>query len=199
MLKIGLTGSIGTGKSTVSKLLRERGIAVIDADLLAREIVKKGQECLNDLKNVFGNQILTLDGELDRKKLGQIVFSDDGKLELLNSITHPHIRRRMKDQMNELESKNNKVIVLDIPLLFEAKMEDLVDIILVVFAKEEIQIKRIMERDNCTQEEAMRIIKAQISQQDKISKSDYTIDNSGTIEELKEKLNGFLEKIEENK
>lgn len=199
MLKIGLTGSIGTGKSTVSKLLRERGIAVIDADLLAREIVKKGQECLNDLKNVFGNQILTLDGELDRKKLGQIVFSDDGKLELLNSITHPHIRRRMKDQMNELESKNNKVIVLDIPLLFEAQMEDLVDIVLVVFAKEEIQIKRIMERDNCTQEEAMRIIKAQISQQDKISKSDYTIDNSGTIEELKEKLNGFLEKIEENK
>lgn len=199
MLKIGLTGSIGTGKSTVSKLLRERGIAVIDADLLAREIVKKGQECLNDLKNVFGNQILTLDGELDRKKLGQIVFSDDGKLELLNSITHPHIRRRMKDQMNELESKNNKFIVLDIPLLFEAQMEDLVDIVLVVFAKEEIQIKRIMERDNCTQEEAMRIIKAQISQQDKISKSDYTIDNSGTIEELKEKLNGFLEKIEENK
>lgn len=199
MLKIGLTGSIGTGKSTVSKLLRERGIAVIDADLLAREIVKKGQECLNDLKNVFGNQVLTIDGELDRKKLGQIVFSDDGKLELLNSITHPHIRRRMKDQMNELESKNNKVIVLDIPLLFEAQMEDLVDIVLVVFAKEEIQIKRIMERDNCTQEEAMRIIKAQISQQDKISKSDYTIDNSGTIEELKEKLNGFLEKIEENK
>lgn len=199
MLKIGLTGSIGTGKSTVSKLLRERGIAVIDADLLAREIVKKGQECLNDLKNVFGNQILTLDGELDRKKLGQIVFSDDSKLELLNSVTHPHIRRRIKAQMNELESKNNKVIVLDIPLLFEAKMEDLVDIVLVVFAKEEIQIKRITERDNCTQEEAMRIIKAQISQQDKISKSDYTIDNSGTIEELKEKLNGFLEKIEENK
>lgn len=199
MLKIGLTGSIGTGKSTVSKLLRERGIAVIDADLLAREIVKKGQECLNDLKNVFGNQVLTSDGELDRKKLGQIVFSDDSKLELLNSVTHPHIRRRMKAQMNELESKNNKVLVLDIPLLFEAKMEDLVDIILVVFAKEEIQIKRIMERDNCTQEEAMRIIKAQISQQDKISKSDYTIDNSGTIEELKEKLNGFLEKIEENK
>lgn len=199
MLKIGLTGSIGTGKSTVSKLLRERGIAVIDADLLAREIVKKGQECLNDLKNVFGNQVLTIDGELDRKKLGQIVFSDDSKLELLNSVTHPHIRRRIKAQMNELESKNNKVIVLDIPLLFEAKMEDLVDIVLVVFAKEEIQIKRIMERDNCTQEEAMRIIKAQISQQDKISKSDYTIDNSGTIEELKEKLNGFLEKIEENK
>lgn len=199
MLKIGLTGSIGTGKSTVSKLLRERGIAVIDADLLAREIVKKGQECLNDLKNVFGNQVLTIDGELDRKKLGQIVFSDDSKLELLNSVTHPHIRRRMKAQMNELESKNNKVIVLDIPLLFEAKMEDLVDIILVVFAKEEIQIKRITERDNCTQEEAMRIIKTQISQQDKISKSDYTIDNSGTIEELKEKLNGFLEKIEENK
>lgn len=199
MLKIGLTGSIGTGKSTVSKLLRERGIAVIDADLLAREIVKKGQECLNDLKNVFGNQVLTIDGELDRKKLGQIVFSDDSKLELLNSATHPHIRRRMKVQMNELESKNNKVIVLDIPLLFEAKMEDLVDIVLVVFAKEEIQIKRIMERDNCTQEEAMRIIKTQISQQDKISKSDYTIDNSGTIEELKEKLNGFLEKIEENK
>lgn len=199
MLKIGLTGSIGTGKSTVSKLLRERGIAVIDADLLAREIVKKGQECLNDLKNVFGNQVLTIDGELDRKKLGQIVFSDDSKLELLNSVTHPHIRRRIKAQMNELESKNNKVIVLDIPLLFEAKMEDLVDIILVVFAKEEIQIKRITERDNCTQEEAMRIIKTQISQQDKISKSDYTIDNSGTIEELKEKLNGFLEKIEENK
>lgn len=91
MLKIGLTGSIGTGKSTVSKLLRERGIAVIDADLLAREIVKKGQECLNDLKNVFGNQVLTIDGELDRKKLGQIVFSDDSKLELLNSVTHPHI------------------------------------------------------------------------------------------------------------
>lgn len=199
MLKIGLTGSIGTGKSTVSKLLRERGIAVIDADLLAREIVKKGQECLNDLKNVFGNQVLTSDGELDRKKLGQIVFSDDSKLELLNSVTHPHIRRRMKAQMNELESKNNKVLVLDIPLLFEANMEDLVDIVLVVFAKEEIQIKRIMERDNCTQEEAMRIIKTQISQQDKISKSDYTIDNSGTIEELKEKLNGFLEKIEENK
>ena len=199
MLKIGLTGSIGTGKSTVSKLLRERGIAVIDADLLAREIVKKGQECLNDLKNVFGNQVLTIDGELDRKKLGQIVFSDDSKLELLNSVTHPHIRRRMKAQMNELESKNNKVIVLDVPLLFEAKMEDLVDIILVVFVKEEIQIKRIMERDNCTQEEAIRIIKTQISQQDKISKSDYTIDNSGTIEELKEKLNGFLEKIEENK
>ena len=199
MLKIGLTGSIGTGKSTVSKLLRERGIPVIDADLLAREIVKKGQECLIDLKNVFGNQILTLDGELDRKKLGQIVFSDDSKLEILNSVTHPHIRRKMKNQMNELEIKNNKVIVLDVPLLFEAQMEDLVDLVLVIFVKEEIQVKRIMERDNCTQEEAMRIIKTQISQQDKISKSDYTIDNSGTIEELKEKLNGFLEKIEENK
>ncbi|HOE57773.1 MAG TPA: dephospho-CoA kinase, partial [Bacillota bacterium] len=144
---IGLTGGIASGKSTVSAKLKELGAAIIDVDILARSVVSKGEIAYNRIIQCFGESILLPNGEINRKRLGSIVFSDKKKLALLNGITHPEIISRVKERIRELKTAGNSVIVVDAAILIEMGLYKYVDSVWVVAADREIQIKRLIERD----------------------------------------------------
>jgi len=191
---IGLTGSIASGKSTVSLMFDDFGIPVIDADKLSRDVVKPGQPALEKLTEAFGTDILQEDGTLDRKKLGGIVFRDEAKRSVLNSIVHPEVRRSMIEERDALIAKGEKAVVLDIPLLFESKLESYVDKILVVYADREIQLRRLMKRDGYSQAEAERRIKVQMPVKEKAAMADEVINNNGEKYETYEQLQRILAK-----
>lgn len=191
-LVIGLTGSIATGKSTVSNMFKQLNIPVIDADQIARDVVEPEQVALKKIIEAFGTNILHDDGSLNRKALGDIVFNDKEKLEILNGIVHPAIRNEMNRQKEMYLAQNIPCFVLDIPLLFENKLDYLVDKILVVYIDEETQLKRLMDRDQSTREDAMSRIKSQISIEVKKEKAHEVIDNSGTVEESFTQLKEIL-------
>lgn len=191
-LVIGLTGSIATGKSTVSNMFKQLNIPVIDADQIARDVVEPEQVALKEIVEAFGTNILHDDGSLNRKALGDIVFNDKEKLEILNGIVHPAIRNEMNRQKEMYLAQNIPCIVLDIPLLFENKLDYLVDKILVVYIDEETQLKRLMDRDQSTREDAMSRIKSQISIEVKKEKAHEVINNSGTVEESFKQLKEIL-------
>ncbi|GBF11793.1 dephospho-CoA kinase [Tepidibacillus sp. HK-1] len=174
---IGLTGGIGSGKSTVSNLFAKYGIPVIDVDQIAREIVKPGEEAWQMIIDHFGSEILLPDQTIDRKKLGKIIFNDSQKREILNEITHPIIFASLVKRAKELQTKYDHVIV-DIPLLFESKRERLFDLIVVVYVDPKIQLSRLMERDRITKEEALSKIRAQLDLNLKKEMADIVIDNS---------------------
>lgn len=178
-MNIGLTGGIATGKSTVSQMLVRRGAALIDADVIAREIMEPGHPVLAEVAQRFGQQVLLPDGRLDRKKLGAIVFSDSNERKALDAITHPAIRREMMRRMTELEAADpRRLVVADIPLLFESGLEVLYDEIMVVYVPRNVQLKRLMERDNLFREEAEARLRAQMDIELKREKADILIDNS---------------------
>lgn len=135
---IGLTGGIASGKSTVSEMLKKRGIPVIDADLIAREVVEVGKKAYTEIVNAFGKEILNEDLTINRARLGSIVFQNEDKREKLNSIVHPEVRLEMKRRQEQLISEGAKAVVLDIPLLFESNLKHLVDKVIVVYTEEKI-------------------------------------------------------------
>ncbi len=191
---IGLTGGIASGKSTVSKMIEARGIPVIDADQIAREVVEKGSETLQKIVDYFGTEILNEDGTLARKKLGAIVFQDKEKREALNAIIHPAIRKRMLEKKEELLARGEKTIVFDIPLLYENNLFHLVDKVLLVYVDEKTQLKRLMERDRAGEKDARRRIASQMPLAEKRERADAIIDNSGTIEETEKQLDAILKR-----
>lgn len=191
---IGLTGGIASGKSTVSKMIEARGIPVIDADQIAREVVEKGSETLQKIVDYFGTEILNEDGTLARKKLGAIVFQDKEKREALNAIIHPAIRKRMLEKKEELLARGEKTIVFDIPLLYENNLFHLVDKVLLVYVDEKTQLKRLMERDRAGEKDAHRRIASQMPLAEKRERADAIIDNSGTIEETEKQLDAILKR-----
>lgn len=197
MLIIGLTGNIGCGKSSLSKIFMDKGIDVVDADIVSRQIFED-EELLQTVFEKFGLSIKNNDGSLNRKALGNIVFNDDEKLIELNNITHPRIKEKIFNQIRNLEEQGKPIVILDGALLVETGYLDDVDKLIVVTCDEEIQIERIKKRDNCTKLEALSRIKSQMSQVEKVKYADYTIDNSGTIEELKNKAYKFMSYIKEN-
>lgn len=197
MLIIGLTGNIGCGKSSLSKIFMDKGIDVVDADIVSRQIFED-EELLQTVFEKFGPSIKNNDGSLNRKALGNIVFNDDEKLIELNNITHPRIKDKIFNQIRNLEEQGKPIVILDGALLVETGYLDDVDKLIVVTCDEEIQIERIKKRDNCTKLEALSRIKSQMSQVEKVKYADYTIDNSGTIEELKNKAYKFMSYIKEN-
>lgn len=197
MLIIGLTGNIGCGKSSLSKIFMDEGIDVVDADIVSRQIFED-EELLQTVFEKFGPSIKNNDGSLNRKALGNIVFNDDEKLIELNNITHPRIKDKIFNQIRNLEEQGKPIVILDGALLVETGYLDDVDKLIVVTCDEEIQIERIKKRDNCTKLEALSRIKSQMSQVEKVKYADYTIDNSGTIEELKNKAYKFMSYIKEN-
>jgi dephospho-CoA kinase len=179
MIVIGLTGGIASGKSTVSRMLTELGAEVIDADKIAREIVEPGTETLRKLVDSFGPWILNPDGTLDRKALGQEAFNNPEKLNLLNRITHPEIRRIVKERIFDIKRRcGDKIIVVDAAVLLESGMNDLVDEIWLVYVDHDTQIKRLMDRNNLTLDEAEVRIKSQMPFEEKIKYSHRVIDNS---------------------
>ena len=191
-LIIGLTGSIGTGKSTIAKKLIERNIPVIDADLIAREVVEPGKEAYEKIVETFGEEILQEDQTLDRKKLGAIVFEDETKRKALNEIVHPSIRKEMLAQRDAYMKQKAPCVVLDIPLLYESKLTHFVEKVIVVYTDREVQLERILKRNHITKEEALQRINAQIDVKEKAKWADAVIDNNGTIEESERQLLDIL-------
>lgn len=196
MLVVGLTGNIGCGKSSLSDIFRAEGIKIIDADIIARQIYED-EKLLRKVYETFGNDIKNEDGSLNRKALGRIVFSDDEKLIQLNKLTHPVIRQKVSDEIEEYKSQNEEIVILDAALLVESDYLNFIDKLLVVTCKENIQIERIIARDNCSIEEALGRIKSQMSQENKVKYADYVIDNSATLSELRKKAFIFMNYIKE--
>ncbi|GIN22101.1 dephospho-CoA kinase [Siminovitchia fordii] len=191
---IGLTGGIASGKSTVSKLLEKRGFAIVDADVAARKVVEPGEKAYKDIVEAFGSSILLTDGTLDRAKLGSIVFQNDDERKKLNAIVHPAVRKKMNDWQEEAIKAGKRTIILDIPLLYESGLTHLVEKTIVVYVNECTQLKRLIERNNFTEEEAKSRIASQIPLKEKMEKADAVIDNNGSVEETETQLEQLIEK-----
>ncbi|MBM7605667.1 dephospho-CoA kinase [Metabacillus crassostreae] len=192
---IGLTGGIASGKSTVSTMLQEKGIRVVDADHIARIVVEVGKPSYNQIVEEFGIGILKEDKTINREKLGTIIFSNEKKRQTLNSIVHPAVRNEMLKQVEEEKNKQSNAVVLDIPLLFESKLTYMVDKTLLVYVDQETQKKRLMKRNGYNEEEAKMRLNSQLPLHEKRELSDYIIDNNGSIESTKNQLNYLLEKL----
>ncbi|MFL0555850.1 MULTISPECIES: dephospho-CoA kinase [Paenibacillus] len=191
-MNIGLTGGIATGKSTVSRLLAERGAAIIDADVIAREIMEPEHPVLAAVSERFGPGVLNADGTLNRKKLGEIVFSNPEERKALEALTHPAIRAEMKQRMEELEAADpHRLVVADIPLLYESGLDPLYERIMVVYVPREVQLTRLMLRDGLSKEAAEQRINAQMDIEIKKERADILIDNSGGLEETKRQIDDF--------
>lgn len=189
---IGLTGSIASGKSTVSNMLKVLGYPIIDADIVARIVVEKGTETLEMITEVFGQEVIAEDGSLNREKLGGIIFSDPSKRKNLNDIIHPAIRTEMLRQKEQLLKEGYPTIIMDIPLLFESKLQSYVEKILVVTVTEEMQLERLMARNNFTLEEAKARIQSQLPLSIKEKEADAVIYNNGTLESTEQQLKKIL-------
>ena len=194
---LGLTGGIATGKTTVSEYFAQKGISIIDADKGARKVVEPGTEGLKKIIQVFGSKMLQEDGTLNRKKLGKLVFANDDKRAILDSLLHPLIREWMHKETNILLEKRKSFVVWDIPLLYEAHYEAECDAVMVVYIPKELQLERLMKRDQSRLEQAENRIKSQLSIEQKKERADIVIDNSGPIESTYRQVEEWLGKNEE--
>ncbi|WP_193437480.1 dephospho-CoA kinase [Sporolactobacillus pectinivorans] len=188
MLKIGLTGGIASGKSTVSDWLRNHNYHLIDADRIARDVVIPGSEGLRRIAAVFGDRILLEDGRLNRSKLGNLIFHNEDQRKNLNRMIHPLIRTEMRKQLKLLETLGAPVVFLDVPLLFEGSFEGWTDKTIVVYATKDNQIQRLMTRNSLTKAEALSRINTQMPLEEKKKRASAVIDNNGTIRETEEQL-----------
>jgi len=189
---IGLTGSIASGKSTISAMFKEKGYPIIDADLVARLVVEPGTSTLSEIERVFGNQVMNKDGTLNREALGQLIFHEPAKRKQLNDLMHPAIRAEMIRQRDELFERGEETLIMDIPLLFESHLQHFVDKILVVSVTEEMQLQRLMQRNSLSEEEAMARIRSQLPISEKEKGADAVIYNNGSIEQSKVQLERIL-------
>ncbi|MFN3330491.1 MAG: dephospho-CoA kinase, partial [Pyrinomonadaceae bacterium] len=179
MLKVGLTGSIAVGKSYVCRVFRELGAFVLDADLTAREVVEPNTQGWRLIVENFGKEILNPDGSINRKKLGEIVFADESKRLLLNSIVHPLVIEAQNEWLKECEAKNpDGIAIVDAALMIESGSWVRFDKIIVVWCEPSVQLKRLMKRNDLTEEEALRRIKAQMPQEEKKKYADFLIDTT---------------------
>lgn len=188
---IGLTGGIASGKSTVSELLTAHGFKVVDADIASRQAVEKGTEGLARVKEVFGDEAIDEDGNMNRSYVGEVVFNQPEKRLILNEIVHPIVRDIMEEEKKTyLEQGYN--VIMDIPLLFENDLQETVDEVWLVYTSESIQIDRLMERNDLSMEEAKARVYSQISIDKKRRMADHVIDNRDTKLELKQNLENLL-------
>jgi len=195
-LLVGLTGQTGAGKTTVSGYLTSLGYRVIDADIVARQVVAGGGECIAELAENFGNEILLPDKTLDRRKMGDIIFADKEKRALLNKIIFPYIQREILGEVERMRADGAPVIFLDAPTLFESGIHKNCDKIISVIAPENTRLERIITRDKLTQERALSRIRAQHDDDFYTSRSDYVIVNEEGLSELREQLDIAIDKIE---
>lgn len=181
---IGLTGGIGTGKSTVSELFRSKGVPVADADQIAHQLVQPGKPGLKAVLQLFGNKVLKSDGSLDRKKLGQLVFQDKKALLQLEAILHPLVKEQVQKLRDDFAKQGHIFAVYDVPLLFEKNLQDQFDKIVLVYADPQVQFERILKRDHLSKDEINKRLNAQIPQDEKKQKADFVIDNSKSRDDL---------------
>ncbi|MGO1931070.1 MAG: dephospho-CoA kinase [Ruoffia tabacinasalis] len=198
MKTIAITGSIATGKSTVSKYLIQQGYPVIDTDIISRIVVEKGTIGLERLKENFGEGIIQEDGTLNRKALSNIVFNDAASKEKLNQILHPLISKESKERMAAYKEEGHSLIFVDIPLYYEVDIDIPTDAVWLVYVSPDIQLERLMKRNLMSEEDARQLISNQISIQDKAKWSEIVIDNSNTPEETHKQIDQLL-KAENNK
>lgn len=192
MRVVGLTGGIASGKSTVSNLFKISGVPVIDADLVARQVVEKDSVGLKTLITHLGESILNEDGTLNRNELGRKMFSDDAIRTEVNDILQPLIRQEITARMKAYQEQGESLIVLDLPLLFEMKYEDMCDEIIVIAVSLETQIVRMQVRNGYTQEEALQRIHAQMPLEDKVKKATIVWNNEGDLKELETTVHQWL-------
>lgn len=196
---IGLTGGIATGKSTVVNILKEYNYIIIDADKISREVVEKNKYAYNNILNLFGKSILNLNGEIDREKLGQIIFKDKDLRNKLNNIVHPKIYENIRNQIEKYKNEGKDIIFIDIPLLIEVKEElnkenIIFDEIWLVYLDKNQQLKRLMNRNNYSKEEAYIRINSQMDIDKKIKYCDRIIDNSKDIKYTRKQIKKELNK-----
>ena len=189
MFKIGLTGGIASGKSTVLTYFKDKGIPYIDADIVAREVVEPGTEGLKAIVDTFGSNVLQDDGTLNREALGAIVFHNEKKRQLLNNCLKTHIRNRIMELTSQYEHGNTPILIYDIPLLIEGEWYTMMDEVWLVYVNETTQIERLMSRNGYTREDALARINSQMRLDDKRAYADVIIDNNGTPHELTVQLN----------
>lgn len=187
-LLVGLTGNIGSGKSTVARLLSERGATIIDSDVLARRVVEKGTGAYREITRRWGENVLTPDGVLDRAALRRQVFKDESQLEELNRIIHPEVMRLRDRLVAEARQRGDRIVVCDIPLLFERHLADEFDRIILVDAPRPMRLERLVRERGMSETEAMDIIVAQMPAELKRARADIVIDNTDTITALQERV-----------
>ncbi len=188
MLIVGLTGGIATGKSTVADIFEELGVYRIDTDRLARTVVEPHQPALAAIVRAFGTGILDVYGQLDRKRLADIIFAEPEKREILNKLTHPAVRTLLREELAHARELGVGIVLVEIPLLYEANFEDEVDCVIVVKAAERTQLSRLLCRDGLSEEAARLRIKAQMPLQEKVTRADYLIDNDGSLAKTREQV-----------
>lgn len=196
---IGLTGSVATGKSTVSNMIQQAGIPLVDADIAARKVVEPGTDGLAEIVAYFGKGILLTDGTLNRPKLAEQIFRNKEKREKLNEITHPRVKEYMLVERKRYFEAGEKVVFFDIPLLFESHLESLVDQIIVVWTTPETELKRLMERNNLTKKDALARINSQMGIDEKAKKADFVIDNNESLEKTQKQVLTIINRFVKNK
>ncbi len=192
---IGLTGGIATGKSTVAKILDQSGFKVVDADVVARQVVQPGTDCFKRIVKTFGRTLVQSDGQLDRKALGALVFSDPKRRLELENISHPYIQAHVLKLRKQFEQDGVEIAFYDVPLLFEKKLEKDFDAVVLVASSIQNQLNRLMRRNSLSEDQAKERMSAQIPISEKISKADYIIWNDGSEKHLEIEVLNFLEKM----
>ena len=198
MIRVGLTGGIASGKSTVCDMLREKGCQIIDADKVAHELIRRGRCCYDPVVKKFGCDVLDSAGEIDRKKLGAVVFEDKTKLEILNSILHPEVKRSILSNLTEFEKANpNPRFIVEASMLIESGFHKSFQRLILVTCAPEQQIERLTARNGLSSEQARQRIALQMSISEKVRFADHVIDNSGTLEETEMQVNQLFRNLEE--
>lgn len=200
MLKVGLTGGVASGKSTVASYLAARGAKLLDSDRLAHQVMKKGSAPWKKLKKEFGEKILTKSGQIDRKKMAEVVFKQPRQLRKLERIVHPPVIKEIGLWLKRCsKNKKTRAAVVEVPLLFEARCEKLFDLVLAVTSPKEAQVKRCLKNGYSSRKEVLARMGAQMSQAEKARRADAVIRNNGTKKELEKKVNRFWKKFVETK
>lgn len=192
---VGLTGGIGSGKSSVSRLLQQYGAFIVDADKITHQLERRGTPVWAAIRETFGWAVLLADGQLDRKKLGHVVFTHADQRERLNAIVHPAVQQEIRQQIQWAQSHNIAVTVLDVPLLIEGGLYRIVDQVWVVFADPEDQAQRIQVRDRVSYDTAWSRIRAQMPLKDKLTYADHVIDNRGEFTQLEEVVRSLWQNV----
>lgn len=185
MRNIGMTGGIGSGKNQVAEIFNQLGFYTIDSDVSSRKVMEKGEPAYEKIVSFFGSDILDENGSILRKKLGDIVFNDKEKLKILENIVHPAIYEYEKKERSKIYGRNDKAVVIThAALIIESKSIDKYDALIVISCPDELQVKRVMKRDNCSEEKARNIVSHQMPNEERLKYADFIIDNSSTLDDL---------------
>lgn len=195
MIKVGLTGGIGTGKSTVSNMIKEKNIPVIDADVISREVLEIYLDILENIKNTFGEEFIDKEGKLKRKELGNYIFKNKELRQKLEDIIMPYIKKEIFERINKYDKIGEQLCVLDAPTLIEQSLHKDMDVNALVWVERDVQIKRVMARDDLTKEQVLDRINSQMPLDKKKDEVDFIIDNSGDIAWTKKQLQDILQCI----